>query len=216
VLTNVAMFSVLFLLPLLIQTVQGHGALASGLVLLPQGLVMGLSTKLGAVIGERGYQRVGVIVGLVAIAITTASLLLIQVGTPLWVIAAMMSGRGLGIGLVVQPLLTRMLGGLPESHMPDANTLFNVGQRLGGSVGVSLLATYFSVRATIRVSAVLGVPVKAGATGSVPPAMRALVDRALLDAFHDAMWLAVGVVIVGVVFALWLPRSRPTEFQGFP
>src|SRR5581483_9126765 len=35
VIASVALFSVLFLLPVLIQDVQGHGPLAAGLVLLP-------------------------------------------------------------------------------------------------------------------------------------------------------------------------------------
>src|SRR5262249_29498964 len=73
--TSVAMFSVLFLLPVLVQEIQGHGALASGLVLLPQGLVMGLSTRYGMTLGERGGLRPGIIAGLAAVGATTALLL---------------------------------------------------------------------------------------------------------------------------------------------
>ncbi len=177
--TSVAMFSVLFLLPILVQSIQRHGALASGLVLLPQGIVMGLSTKLGASIGERGWRRAGILAGLVAVAGTTALLLLTTVDTPLWTTSLIMAGRGLGVGLVITPLLTPMLAGLPAAQLADANALFNVGQRLGGSVGVSLLATFYAQ----RVVAARG---------------------AALPAFHDTVAVAVGVAVLGLLCALLL------------
>src|SRR5689334_2632948 len=55
-----------------------------------------------------------VVLGLLAIGATTALLLLVDQRTPLWTIAVMMAGRGLGIGLVIQPLLLAMLSGLAE------------------------------------------------------------------------------------------------------
>jgi EmrB/QacA subfamily drug resistance transporter len=150
VLTSVALFSVLFLLPILVQDLQRHGPLASGLVLLPQGVVMGLSTKLGERFNAGGRLRAGILIGLAAVVVTTGLLLLVTVDTPLWMTTLILAGRGLGLGLVIQPLLTGLLDGLSPAELSDANTLFNVGQRLGGSVGVSLLATYFSLRAVAR------------------------------------------------------------------
>jgi EmrB/QacA subfamily drug resistance transporter len=195
-LTAVAMFSVLFLLPVLVQTIQGHGPLASGLVLLPQGIVMGLSTKLGTTLGERGWLRPGIVAGLAAVGGTTALLLLTTVDTPLWMVTLVMAGRGLGIGLVIQPLLMAMLAGMPPNQLADANTLFNVGQRLGGSVGVSLLATYFTARVSAHAASMAG----PGRSGRVPAA---------LDGFHDTIWLGVGVAVVAVLFAL--PLRAPAR-----
>jgi hypothetical protein len=215
-LTAVAMFSVLFLLPILIQTIQGYGPLASGLVLLPQGIVMGLSTKFGMTLGEHGRLRIGIVAGLAAVGGTTALLLLSTVDTPLWVTALVMAGRGLGIGLVIQPLLMVMLAGMSHSQLADANTLFNVGQRLGGSIGVSLLATFFTIRVTAHVTNVVGPGVFHGGAGSLaeaPPVLRPRLADAALAGFHDTIWVAVGVAVVGVVFALFLrPRAaaRPT------
>ncbi|MEN3306095.1 MAG: hypothetical protein V7603_2297 [Micromonosporaceae bacterium] len=193
VVTSVAMFSVLFLLPILVQNIQRHGPLASGLVLLPQGIVMGLSTKAGGWIDDRGWRRAGVIGGLAAVGVTTALLLLTTVDTPLWLTALIMAGRGLGIGLVIQPLLTPMLAGLSSGQLADANALFNVGQRLGGSIGVSLLATLFAQREAARL-----------ATGQG--------SAAALAGFHDTILVAVGVALAGLLCALFLrdpPVIRP-------
>ncbi|HEX6500914.1 MAG TPA: DHA2 family efflux MFS transporter permease subunit [Micromonosporaceae bacterium] len=212
VLTSVALFAVLFLIPILVQNLQGHSALASGLVLLPQGIVMGLSTRLGMTLGERGHLRAGILTGLVAVAVTTALLLLVELDTPLWLTALILAGRGVGLGLVIQPLLMALLGGLSETRLADANTLFNVAQRLGGSVGVSLLATLFSVRVAEHVAAVLGPHASVGsATGSLaqaPPALRARLADAALSGFRETILVAVVVALVGLLFALLLrPRA---------
>lgn len=182
--TSVAMFSVLFLLPVLVQNLQRHGAVASGLVLLPQGIVMGLSTKWGMSLGERGWLRPVVLFGLLAVGTTTALLLLVDLHTPLWTIAALMAGRGLGIGLVIQPLLMAMLAGLGPGQLADANTLFNVAQRLGGSIGIGLLATFFTLRA--------------GADGP-------------LAGFHETILVAAGIAFFGVLCTLFVRRPRVAE-----
>ncbi|GIH13309.1 DHA2 family efflux MFS transporter permease subunit [Rugosimonospora africana] len=215
--TSVAMFSVLFLLPVLLQDIQGHGPLASGLVLLPQGLVMGLSTRYGMTLGERGGLRRGIVAGLVAIGATTALLLLVTVHTPLWIVSVIMAGRGLGIGLVIQPLLLAMLAGLSPGQLADANTLFNVGQRLGGSIGVGLLATFFTLRVTVRVRDALGPAasrlrgMSTGSLASAPQSVRPRLADAAAAGFHDTIWLGVGIAAVGVLCALFL---RPAVFAG--
>ena len=68
-------------------------------------------------------------------------------GDPLWVTTALLCGRGAALGLTVQPLVMALLGGLPASAMPDANTLFNMAERLSGSFGIALLATLCASRA---------------------------------------------------------------------
>jgi EmrB/QacA subfamily drug resistance transporter len=218
--TAVAMFSVLFLLPVLIQDVQGHGPLASGLVLLPQGLVMGLSTKYGAVFGERGRVRAGILLGLAGIGLTTGLLLLVDTGTPLWTVALLMAGRGLGIGLVMQPLLTAMLSGMSRNQLADANTLFNVGQRLGGSLGVGLLATFFTLRVVTHVKAVLGTAAAgigqgAGSIADAPPQLRPRLAGAAVAGFHDTIAVAVTIALAGLVCALFLrPAAITAQADG--
>ena len=215
VLTSLAMFGVLFLLPVLVQDVQGHGALASGLVLLPQGVLMGLSTKWGLTFAQRGWLRATVLTGLLAVGATTSFLLLVGAATPLWITTLVMTGRGLGIGLAVQPLLLAMLAGLSSSQLADANTLFNVGQRLGGSVGVGLLATFFSLRVTSRVDAVLGQHLSRPGGTSVssladaPAALRPRLADAAVAGFHDTILIVIGVVLLGLACAVFLRRPDP-------
>jgi predicted MFS family arabinose efflux permease len=149
---GVVLFAVLFLAPVFLQQIQHRGTAVTGLVLLPQGIVMGLASWLGSVLIERGRARPAVITASVAggfalLAASTLGLLFLGPATPLWVTTVLLCGRGAALGLTVQPLIMALLDGLPASAMPDANTLFNMAERLSGSFGIALLATLYASRA---------------------------------------------------------------------
>jgi len=85
--------------------------------------------------------------GLALLAASTLGLLLLTAATPLWVTTVLLCGRGVALGLTVQPLVMALLDGLGSAAMPDANTLFNMAERLSGSFGIALLATLYASRA---------------------------------------------------------------------
>jgi EmrB/QacA subfamily drug resistance transporter len=177
---SVVLFAVLFLAPVFLQQIQHHGTTVTGLVLLPQGVVMGLASWLGSVLIERGRARPAVLTASVAgglglLAVSTLGLLLLTPATPLWVTTGLLCGRGAALGLTVQPLVMALLAGLPSSAMPDANTLFSMAERLSGSFGIALLATLYASRAA--------------ATGSP------------VAAFHDCALVLTVAAAVGAVAA---------------
>jgi EmrB/QacA subfamily drug resistance transporter len=149
VLSAVVAFAAVFLLPVFTQNVQHHSALATGLALLPQGIITGLGTALGQRLATRITVRTLVTAGFVVLAATSAGLLLLTTGTPLWVTAAILSGRAVAIGFGITPLLFAMLEPLTDTQLADGNTVFNIAQRLGGSLGVSLLASLFAARTRV-------------------------------------------------------------------
>ena len=157
---SVVLFAVLFLVPVFLQDVQHRSATVAGLVLLPQGIVMGLASWLGNSVVERGKARPAVIAfsvsgGLALLAASTAGLALLTAQTPAWVTAALLCGRGVALGLTVQPLVLALVGDLDDARMPDANTLFNIAERLSGSFGIALLATFYAARTQLTGSAVI-------------------------------------------------------------
>ena len=150
--TSVVLFAVLVLAPVFLQQVQHHSTTVTGLVLLPQGVVMGLASWLGSVLIERGKARPSVITvsvagGLALLTASTLGLLLLTPTTPVWVTTALLCGRGVALGLTIQPLVMAFLAGVDQARMPDANTLFNIAERLSGSFGIALLATLYASRA---------------------------------------------------------------------
>ena len=183
VVSSVVAFAAVFLLPVFTQAVQGHTALATGVALLPQGLVTGLGTVLGQRLQTRFGTRPLVICGFLLLAVASSGLLLLDTGTPLWVTAALLSGRAASIGLVVTPLLSVLLAQVRDDRLADANTLFNIANRLGGSLGVSLLGSLLAARSTTA--------------GAIP-------------AFHEIGWVLTGLALVAGVAALALPRPAAT------
>src|SRR5262249_53735226 len=96
---------------------------------------------------HRSVITVSVSGGLALLAASTLGLLLLTASTPLWVTTALLCGRGVALGLTVQPLVMALLAGLGPRLMPDANTLFNMAERLSGSFGIALLAPLSASRA---------------------------------------------------------------------
>jgi predicted MFS family arabinose efflux permease len=222
-LTSCVMFAVVFLLPVVLQNVQGHTALASGLVMLPQGLLMGLSTRWGIKAARRGHLRATVIGGTLAVGVCTALLLMISASTPLWMTTLVVSLRGLGMGLVIQPLLVALLAPLEPSQLADGTTLFNIGQRLGGATGVSLLSTLLALRVADRMRTVLaplgalGARVSSGGISDLataPAALRARLADAAVLGFHDTVLAMVALMVVALISAIFL--NEPADPQEAP
>lgn len=182
VLASVIAFGTVFLMPVFTQQVQGHSPLATGLALLPQGIVMGLGTALGQRMSARLPLRSLVTLGFAVLAASSAVMLLLTPGTPLWATAIMLCGRALAAGFVTTPLLAAFLSPLAERELADGNTLYNITQRLGGAVGVS----------------VLGSIVATGADGS-----------AVLASFHHVGVVLVGLAVAGAALARGVSRPAP-------
>jgi EmrB/QacA subfamily drug resistance transporter len=141
---SIVTFSVIFLLPVFVQSVQGHSALAAGIAMLPQGIVTGLSTILGQRALSHVTVRTMVLTGFALLTVASLGLAKIGAQTPLPVIAALLAGRAVAIGLVISPLLAMLTGSVGPAEMGDASTLFSIWQRIAGSLGVGLIAAVFA------------------------------------------------------------------------
>jgi EmrB/QacA subfamily drug resistance transporter len=182
-LASVVTWAAVFLLPVFVQSVQGRSALMAGLAMAPQGLITGLSTALAPRWLTGLTVRVTVLAGFAVLAVATLGLLLITAATPLWLIAAILAGRSVAIGLVITPLLQALVQPLRPDQLGDANTLFNTWQRIAGSFGIGLVAALYATRART-----LG-PVAA---------------------LHTAGLVLVAIAVAGALGALALPAVRDT------
>jgi EmrB/QacA subfamily drug resistance transporter len=147
---SVVTYAAVFLLPVFVQSVQGHSALATGLAMLPQGIITGISTVLGQRVLTRVSVRTTVLAGFTVLTVASLGLLAIDAHTPLAVTAAILAARAASIGLVITPLLTVLLRPLQSGQLADANTLFNIWQRIAGSLGVGLIAALFTAQTRHR------------------------------------------------------------------
>jgi EmrB/QacA subfamily drug resistance transporter len=185
-LASVVTWAAVFLLPVFVQSAQGRSALAAGLAMAPQGLITGLSTALAPRWLTGLTVRATVLAGFAVLALATLGLLLITAATPLWLIAAILAGRSVAIGLVITPLLQALVQPLRPEQLGDANTLFNTWQRIAGSFGIGLVAALYATRART-----LG-PVAA---------------------LHTAGLVLAAIAVAGALGALALPAARNTAMR---
>jgi EmrB/QacA subfamily drug resistance transporter len=186
-LVGIALFGALILLPLYYQLVRGESPLATGLLLMPQGIgaaiAMPIAGRLTDEVGARVVIPTGILLALAGIAVYT------QVGadTPYALLAAALFLIGLGLGSTIVPSMAVAYQTVPREDVAQATSTINVIQRIAGSVGTALLAVVLQ--------------------RSIGDARTA---PAVADAFGTTFWVAFALVAAALVPALMLPRLRPS------
>lgn len=215
-LVSIVGFAMFVLIPIFMEELQGLSPLTVGLTLAPQAIVTGAGSVLGDKVARRWGVRFSAVTGLAVLTLSTALLLLVTSTTPAWVIALILSGRGLTFGLIIQPLLLEMIGSLAPEEVADGNTLFNVSQRLGGSIGISLLITFFSLRESTRITQALqtlglrlliGQSISSSSAAHLPALVQARLTAAAASGFHDTIWLLMAFSALGFCAALLLRKQ---------
>ncbi|MBL7500401.1 MFS transporter [Frankia sp. CNm7] len=144
---SVAAWSIVFVVPIFLESGQGHSAFMTGVTLLPQGIVTGVGTLAGAGAAARIGVRPTVLSGFALLVASSAGLFAIGAGTPLWLTGLILTARAAAVGLVITPLVLVATEPLRPEQQADANTAFNVVQRVLGSFGIGIVATLFTHRA---------------------------------------------------------------------
>jgi EmrB/QacA subfamily drug resistance transporter len=139
-LSGASLYGAMLLLPLYWQEVRGEDALGAGLLLIPQGVGSLLSRTVATRLLERSGARWVSILGFVLVGVATVPFAFADPATPTWGLLAALFFRGLGLGLVMIPLMTVAFQGLAHDQVPHASIVTRIAQQIGGSVGVALLA----------------------------------------------------------------------------
>ncbi|GAA1979828.1 DHA2 family efflux MFS transporter permease subunit [Catenulispora subtropica] len=185
-LLGATLFGAMFLLPLYYQQAHGFSALRAGLVLAPQGVGTALSTFVAGRLTNRVGPRVLVMAGTAGATAATVPFALVGASTTALSLAAPLFLRGLGLGLVMAPLITAGYSTLRRESIAQATTTFNILNRVGGSIG----------------TAVLAVTLVRGFGDGAPTAAK------VASAYGTTFWWALGCTAVTLVAAAFLPGAR--------
>lgn len=144
-LLGMALFAVVFYLPLFIQTILHHNSWQAGLLLFPGALVNGfMMFFISKVLGRTNLDiRILVVVGVLIFGYSmvvsgefTAQTTDAQILFPVIL-------RGIGMGFMFIPLNNLALANIPINKIPDAAGIYTLVRQLGGSVGIALGATNY-------------------------------------------------------------------------
>jgi len=180
-----ALFGGMILLPLYWQGIRHESVVVTGLLTAPQGLGAALAMPIAGRLTDRWGGGGLTLFGVTVVTLSTVPFALIGAHTSIaWLCVAMLV-RGAGIGCAFMPAMAAAFASLERSELPDATPQLNVLQRVGGSIGIAVLAVVLQ-RALV---------------GAHTPAAAA-------SAYGTAFWAAAALTAVAIVPSVVLMQSE--------
>ncbi|MFY3774951.1 DHA2 family efflux MFS transporter permease subunit [Marinobacter salsuginis] len=178
---GLALFGSTYLIPLFVQTALGFSATEAGLLMLPAGIVLGMTFPLAGRLADRHSARVLVVFGIGAFALSAMLFALSDLELAFgWLVLWTVLGR-IGIGFMLPALSTGALNPLEPQELGAGSSTLNFMRQLGGAFGVNLVA----------------LTVEFGEHSSGMPT---------INAFHSAWWL-VAVFVAVAAIPVWRMRT---------
>ncbi len=144
--TGIALFGLVYMLPLYLARIRGFNSLQIGETLLITGASMFLAAPIAAVASKRFDPRLVCGFGLLIIAVSTHAFVGVTADWAYWELFWPQVGRGAGLMLTMAPLNVIALGTLEPVKVPGASGLFNLARNLGGAFGLALINTFLTER----------------------------------------------------------------------
>lgn len=229
---SVALFGSVFLFPIFLQNLMGYTPVDAGLWMLPNAVAVGLTMPLAGRLADRYRPSTLAAFGCILVG---CSLIVFGLLDPLsdWTLLVLPQfARGVGLALMIAPLLATALNAVPRHELAMASAFLNVFMNVGGSLGIALLNNYVTNSIHIHAVHMGGVfPVQSGAfyrfalrtlplefpwahgtlaTSQVKSAFvaaREIMRRAQVLGFDNGFVLAGLIVLAGIPLALLLKSS---------
>jgi DHA2 family multidrug resistance protein len=148
------------LLPIFLQTLLGYSALDAGVAMLPRGLGSFIAMPFVGILMSKVEPRKLLAIGFSVAAFSFWDLARINLNAGYWDIFWPQFIQGLSMGFLFVPLTTVTHDPIPKEQMGNATSIFNVMRNIGGSIGISMVATLYARHTQSNIN-VLGANVNA-------------------------------------------------------
>lgn len=146
-LINVGYYGLIFVLSLFFEQVKNYTALRTGLAFLPMTAIVLASNLSAGRISARFGPRVPILFGLALFIAGCFSLLRVGPSTPYFKMAFQLLAMGAGIGLVVPPMTSVLLGAVEKKRSGIASGVLNSSRQAGSMMGVALFGSLIAQKA---------------------------------------------------------------------
>lgn len=195
---GVALFGMFFFLTQFIQNILGYSPLNAGFAFLPTTVAIVLTAAVVSQLMGRIGPRLPITLGPLLVAGGLFWLSRMTAHTTYWPgVLGPMVLLGAGIALIFVPLSLIAISGAHPRELGLASALLNVGQQVGGSIGLALLGT---VAATVTKNNLPRPPLSLGA-----------VNNAVVAGYSSALEVGTAIALAGFVIALLVIRGRPQQ-----
>lgn len=193
------LFSTLTLLPMYLQGPLMLSAFASGLVMLPGGIVNGAMAPIAGTLFDKFGPRVLVIPGLAIVVVAIFLFTGIDMDTTRGYIIMVHIIMMIGISLVMMPAQTTALNQLPRALYPHGTAILNTLQQVAGAIGMALFISIMSNGT------------KDYLNGSSNPADPVEQLKGMIEGLHNAFWVGLGLGVLALVVGLFIRRTKAPE-----
>ena len=170
-LVNIAFYGLIFVLSLYFQQVNGLSPFQTGLAFVPM-LAVVLPLNL---LAPRAAEKFGAPAVIAAVAVIAAAgcaaLLGIGEGTPYWAIGPQLVAMGSGLGLLVPPLTSMLLGSVEKSRSGVAAGVLNATRQTGSVLGVALFGSLLGATGAFttgaRIALIVSIMLLLAAAGAI-------------------------------------------------
>jgi EmrB/QacA subfamily drug resistance transporter len=143
-----AMFGMFYFITFFVQGVRDYSALKTGVAFLPIALVIGVTSQVVAKLLPRFGPKILIVIGTCVLTIALLWLSTVNAGSSyLGTLLPGMLVLAFAMGLLFVPLTTVAVSKVADTDAGLASALLNVGQQVGGAIGLSVLATVFATSA---------------------------------------------------------------------
>ncbi len=223
---QVALVVVVYLFPLLMQSVLGQTAMQTGLVLLPPALVTAITMPISGKLFDKYGARYLILIGIVIMAGSSYAMKDFNGSTSFNTMMFWLSIRGIGIGLALSPAINVGMVSIPKESTGTASSLGNVVRSVASTFGIALMTNLMQSRNALHyanlaqnvvmdktdglnmISALQGIGLNAGlgAQGgtilSISVLYKYVAQQSMVMAISDCF--IIGAVLCGVAFIIAL------------
>jgi EmrB/QacA subfamily drug resistance transporter len=216
--TGTAILGMFFFLTVFIQEVWGYSALRTGVAYLPYVPVILVMT----VVAQRGVRRIGARPLLIAgSALAAGGMFWLSRITEHSTYAGGMLGPtlvlGAGLGLVFVPTSLVILNRVTAGDAGAASSLSNVGQQVGGSIGLAVIGTvaWSAVASSLRSAAAAAAKAGGPPSGAQTALLQTRIyHHALASGFSRGYLVSAGILALILIIALFMMRVRREDLSG--
>jgi len=216
------MMGALFFLSFYLQSVRGYTPLRAGAFSLAFAVAQMLTAPRSAALVRRfGAKRV-VASGLLLVTLALACYQLLNVTTPIWVLAVAFFIQGAGMGMVMPPATEAVMSVVPRERAGAGSALTNTARQVSGALGVAVLGSILAQAYRSELGPHLGAlpaGVRSAATSSITashavaarlgPAGRELArlaDTSFVHAMHLTTLISAAITLLGALVVMrWMP-----------
>jgi EmrB/QacA subfamily drug resistance transporter len=214
-----ALFGMFFFLTLFVQNVLGYSPLKTGVAYLPMVSMILVATAAASQLVSRIGARPLMIAGSAASAggmfwlsrVTEHSQYVSGLLGPMLLTA-------IGLGLIFAPLLLVSLTKVANNDTGVASSLVNVGQQVGGAVGLAVLGTvaWSAVANSLRSQAAAAAKTATVhlSAGQAAALQKAAANHALATGFSQGYIVSAGIMLVALIITLVMIRVRREDLSG--